>query len=190
MLKPHLRQHIIERLGKVPGSLDAVLEAFVEKKTKRNEFLLKEGDTCKQVYFIGKGCVQVFVVDKNGNESTREFYFEDQWVTDIFGFQNQAPSQENIRCVESCQLLAISYDQFQQLGMAFPPFMQVYQQILEVSYNNTVYRVNTFTAMNALERIQWLHQNKPKMLTRLSSKMIASYLGINPETFTRLKGKL
>ncbi|MEZ4963205.1 MAG: Crp/Fnr family transcriptional regulator [Saprospiraceae bacterium] len=189
-MKNHLRQHIIERLGQVPENLDTVLEAFTEKKTKRNELLLQEGDICRHVYFIVKGCLQVFVIAENGTESTREFYFEDQWTTDIFGFQNQLPSKEYIRCVEPCHLLAISYDQFQKMGAAFPPFLKVYQQILEVSYNNTVYRVNTFTSMNALERINWLHEHKPKMLTRLSSKLVASYLGISPETFTRLKGKL
>jgi CRP-like cAMP-binding protein len=188
-MKSLLRQHIIQRLGQVPANLDTVLESFVERKTKRNELLLEAGKTCRHVYFIAKGCLQVFVIAENGNESTREFYFEEQWTTDIFGFQNQLPSKEYIRCVEPCELLAISYDQFQALATAFPAFLQVYQQILEVSYNNTVYRVNTFTSMNALERISWLYENKPKILTRLSSKLVASYLGISPETFTRLKGK-
>ncbi len=189
-MKNHLRQYIVQQLGKVPENLDTVIESFTERKTKRNEFILQEGDVCKHVYFIVKGCLQVFVVDKNGNESTREIYLEYQWVTDIFGFQNQQPAQENIRCVEPCQLLSINFDQFQRMSAEFPPFMLVYRQILELSYNNTVYRLNTFTSMNAFERINWLHEHKPKLLTRLSSKLIASYLGINPETFTRLKSKL
>lgn len=188
-MKNHLRQHIIARLGREPDQLDTVLESFIEKRVKRNEFLLREGEICKQVYFIVEGCLQVFVVDAKGNESTREFYVEESWVTDIFGFQNQTPSKENIRCVESCQLLSISYEQFQRMGAAFPAFIQVYQQILEQSYQNTIYRVNTFTAMNALERLTWLRENKPELLTRLSSKLLASYLGISPETFTRLKAK-
>ncbi len=188
-MKDYLRQHIISNLGKTPDNLDQVLAAFSERKTKRNELLLREGDICRHVFFIVKGCLQVFVVGKNGNESVREFFFENNWTTDIFGFQNQLPAKESIKCVEPCQLLQIHYEQFQAMANAFPEFREMYKHILEVSYNNAVYRVNTLTAMNALERIQWLNENQPKILTRLSSKIVASYLGISPETFTRLKGK-
>ncbi len=185
-----LRQHIIGRLGKEPENLHLVIPHFEPISTKRGEHLLQAGEVCRYVYFLLEGCLQVYVIDKSGNESTRELYVEDQWVTDIFGFQNQIPSTEFIKCVEPCQLLRISYASFQQLATAVPQFAAIYQQILEVSYNNTVYRVNTLTSMDALERIRWFQENKPKLKTRISSKLIASYLGISPETMTRLKSKL
>ena len=185
-----LQEHITRRLGKPPERLEEVILSFEPVQLKRGTFLLREGEVCKYVYFIVEGCVQTFVIDKNGNEATREFYTEEQWVTDIFGFKNQQASQEYIKCVEPSQLLRIHYDAFQHLSTAIPAFAQIYQQILESSYNNTVYRVNTLTALDALERIKWLMENQPKLMTRLSSKLLASYLGISPETMTRLKGKL
>lgn len=185
-----LQNHIIKRLGKAPDHLAEVSKAFEPLHSKRGSFLLREGEVCKYVYFIVEGCLQVFVIDKNGNESTREFYTEEQWVTDIFGFKNQQASEEYIKCVEPCKLLRIHYDAFQHFSVEVPAFAQIYQQVLELSYNNTVYRVNTLTAMDALERMKWLMENKPKLMTRLSSKLLASYLGISPETMTRLKGKL
>lgn len=185
-----LQEHIFKRLGKVPDRFEEVAKAFEPIRLKRGAFLLREAEVCKYVYFIVEGCLQVFVIDKNGKESTREFYTEEQWVTDIFGFKNQQPSDEYIKCVEPCQLLRIHYDAFQHFSTEIPAFAKIYQQILELSYNNTVYRVNTLTSLDALERIKWLMENKPKLMTRLSSKLIASYLGISPETMTRLKGKL
>lgn len=185
-----LQEHITQRLGKPPERLEEVILSFEPVQLKRGTFLLREGEVCKYVYFIVEGCVQTFVIDKNGNESTREFYTEEQWVTDIFGFKNQQASQEYIKCIEPSQLLRIHYDAFQHFSTVIPAFAQIYQQILESSYNNTVYRVNTLTALDALERIKWLMENKPKLMTRLSSKLLASYLGISPETMTRLKGKL
>jgi len=185
-----LKQHITNRLGKLPDNVDLVLPHFEEMTTKRGDFLLQLGEVCKHVYFIVEGCLQVFVTDKNGHESTREFYIEEQWATDIFGFQNQVPSTEYIRCAEPCKLLRIHYDSFQKLATVVPQFAAIYKQILEVSYNNTVYRVNTLTSMDALDRIKWMMENKPKIMARLSSKLIASYLGISAETLTRLKSKI
>ena len=185
-----LKEHITNRLGREPENLNLVIPHFEELRTKRGDILLRQGQICKYVYFIVSGCLQVYVIDKNGSESTRELYIEDSWTTDIFGFQNQIPSTEFIKCVEPCELLRIHHSSFQQLSDAVPQFAAIYKQVLEVSYNNTVFRVNTLTSMNGLERLQWFNDNKPKLKSRLSSKLIASYLGISPETMTRLKSKL
>ncbi len=185
-----LRQHIAHRLGREPENIQQVLSHFEEIATKRGDHLLQAGDVCHYVYFVVEGCLQVYVMDKNGNESTREFYIEDQWVTDIFGFQHQSPSTEFIKCAEPSKLLRIHFNSFQTLSQQVPQFAAIYKQILEVSYTNTVYRVNTLMALDALDRIKWLMEHKPKIMSRLSSKLIASYLGISPETMTRLKAKL
>ena len=185
-----LEAHITQRLGRKPENLHLVVPHFEEYQTKRGELLLRQGEVCKYVYYIVKGCLQVYVIDKNGNESTREFYVEDGWTTDILGFQNQTPSSEFIKCIEPCELLRIHHDSFKHLAKEVPQFAAIYKQLLEVSYNNTVYRVNTLTSMDGLERLRWFHENKPKLKARLSSKLIASYLGISPETMTRLKAKL
>lgn len=185
-----LRQHIISRFGREPENIDYVLGHFEQIDVRRGDLLLAPGQVCKYVYFVCSGCIQVYVLDNHGAESTREFYVEEQWVTDIFGFQNQLAATEYIRAVEPSSLLRIHYDQFKHLAEQVPQFIQVYRQILEVSYNNTVYRVNTLMSMGALDRIKWLMENKPRIMSRLSSKLIASYLGISPETMTRLKAKI
>lgn len=74
-----------------------MLPFFQAVETKRGQHLLEPGEVCKNVYFIVEGCLQVYVLDSEGTESTREFYVEDQWTTDIFGFQNQTPSSEYIK---------------------------------------------------------------------------------------------
>lgn len=185
-----LKAHIISKFGHEPENLNYVLSRFEPIEVSRGNHLLSPGEVCRYVYFIVNGCLQVYVTDANGNESTREIYVEEQWVTDIFGFQNQLPSTEYIRAAETTQLLRIHFDQFQLLSEKIPPFASVYKQILELSYNNTIYRVNTLMSMDALERIKWLMEYRPKIMSRLSSKLIASYLGISPETMTRLKAKL
>lgn len=185
-----LRNHIVNRLGNDLENLDKVLSAFKHISTKRNELLLRQGDTCKYVYFIAKGCLQVYIYDKEFNETTRDIVTEDNWCSELLSFGSGNPATENIRTVEPCELFAIDRQNFQKMMETVPQFDKVYKQILEASYANSVYRINTFVSLTALERIKWLMEYRPMLMTRLSSKLIASYLGINKDVFSRLKAKL
>lgn len=185
-----LRDHIISRLGEDPNNLDKVLSTFKHITIKRNEQLLQQGEICKYVYFIAKGCLQVYVYDKDFNETTRDIVIEDNWCSELLSFGSGNPATENIRTVEPCELFAINRQNFQTMMETVPQFDKVYKQILEASYANSVYRINTFVSLTALERIKWLMEYRPLLMTRLSSKLIASYLGINKDVFSRLKAKL
>lgn len=185
-----LRQHIISRLGNDIDNLDTVLDCFKPLYVERNQYLVQEGQVCKQVYFIAKGCLQVFVYDNDLNETTRDIVTEGTWCSELSSFGSGNPAKENIRTVEPCELLAIDRQSFQKLIATVPQFDKVYKQILETSYANSVYRINTFVSLSALDRIKWLMEFRPKLMTRVSSKLIASYLGINKDVFSRLKAKL
>lgn len=185
-----LREHIIGRLGSDIGGLDEVLQKFQPLQFDRNQFLVQEGQVCKQVYFIAKGCLQVFVYDSDMNETTRDIVTEGTWCSELLSFGSGKPATENIRTVEPFELLALDKASFQQLIETVPQFDKVYKQILETSYANSVYRINTFVALSALDRIKWLMEFRPKLMTRVSSKLIASYLGIHKDVFSRLKAKL
>ena len=185
-----LRKHITNRLGDDLDNLDMVLSSFKHIRTKRNEQLLTKGETCKYVYFVAKGCLQVYVYDKDFNETTRDIVIEDNWCSELLSFGSGQPASENIRTVEPCELFAIDRKSFQSMMETVPQFDKVYRQILEASYANSVYRINAFVSLTALERIKWLMEYRPMLMTRLSSKLIASYLGINKDVFSRLKAKL
>jgi CRP-like cAMP-binding protein len=142
-----LRQHIIDRLGNDIENLDTVLNHFIPIEIDRNQFLVKQGEVCKQVYFIAKGCLQVFIYDNDMNETTRDIVTEGTWCSELLSFGSGQPATENIRTVEHCQLLAIDNQGFQTMMQTVPQFNKVYKQILETSYANSVYRINTFVAL-------------------------------------------
>ncbi|MEO6668512.1 MAG: cyclic nucleotide-binding domain-containing protein [Ferruginibacter sp.] len=185
-----LREHIISRLGNDIDNLDTVLSYFKPLHFDRSEFLVQQGQVCKQVYFITKGCLQVFVYDNDMNETTRDIVTEGTWCSELLSFGSGNPATENIRTVEPCELLAIDRLGFQKMMETVPQFDKVYKQILETSYANSVYRVNSVVALSALDRIKWLMEFRPKLMTRVSGKLIASYLGINKDVFSRLKARL
>lgn len=185
-----LKNHIMKRLGNDLNNLDTVLATFKHIRVKRNEHLLQQGDICKYVYFVAKGCLQVYVYDKDYNEITRDIVIEDNWCSELLSFGSGNPAIENIRTVEPCELYAIDRRGFQTMMETVPQFDKVYKQILEASYANSVYRINTFVGLSALERIKWLMEYRPNLMASLSSKLIASYLGINKDVFSRLKAQL
>lgn len=184
-----LRRHIINRIGNDTNNLDYVLQHFEYVHAKRNDQLLNEGEICRYVYFVAKGCLQVYV-NEDGNENTRDIVIEDNWCSELMSFGQRQPASENIRAVEPSDLFAVNRTNFQKLMETIPQFDKVYRQILELSYANSVYRINSFVSLSALDRIKWLMQHRPGLMTRLSSKLIASYLGINKDVFSRLKAQL
>lgn len=158
-----LRQHILARVGDQADQLDEVLAQFRPVTARRNAQILRQGDICRQVYFLASGCLQIYVYDSKYNETTRD--------------------------IEDCELLGIGFAEFHHTMETVPAFGHVYQQILESSYANSVGRINTLVSLGALERIKWLVDTRPALMSRVPGKTIASYLGISQETYSRLKRK-
>ncbi len=163
---------------------------FKTKKTKRNEYLLREGEICKHFYFVNKGCIRLFNINKDGEEGTRYFHFEDAFGTALPSLINQKPSYECMQTIEPSELLVINRDDYFHLVDTVPQFAFVYRQILESAYLKSQERIYCFQSLEAIEKVRWVMTNQSKWLTRLSNKMVASYLGLTPQTLSRLKSKL
>ncbi len=126
-----LRNHIIARLGNDLDNLDYVLSTFKHITTKKKEQLLQQGDICKYVYFIAKGCLQVYVYDKDFNETTRDIVIEDNWCSELLSFGSGNPATENIRTVEPCELFAIDRQSFQTMMETVPQFAKSINKFLK-----------------------------------------------------------
>lgn len=189
-MKEKLQEYIVQKLGRQPDNINLVLEAFKPIKTKKNQVLVEVGDVCRSCYFIVTGCLKITTYNINGDESTINLAFEEEWRTAMSSFINQQPSNERIVAVEKSEILAINRQAFQQFSRQISGFQQIYQQLLEVSYTKSIERVQTLMAMDALDRLKWLLVQQPMIFTRLSNRLIASYLGISEATLSRLKAKL
>jgi len=189
-MKAVLRKHIIEQLDRTPPRLDYVLDHFQEIKTEKNEVLVEVGQVCRYVYFIVEGCLKILAYNRNGDESTTDLAFEHDWKTAMRSFVNHQSSNERIVCVEPSLLLAISRFDFQKLSGEIPEFEHIYKNLLEESYTKSIERVQTLMNLDALNRLKWLLSVHPLIFTRLSNRLIASYLSISEATLSRLKAKL
>ncbi|MCJ8152742.1 Crp/Fnr family transcriptional regulator [Chryseobacterium sp. SSA4.19] len=171
-------------------TLSYISSYFKYKKTKRNEFLLKEGEICKHYYFVNKGCIRLFSVNNKEEEGTKYFYFEDTFGTALPSLINQKASFEFMQTIEPSELLVINRDDYFNLVETVPQFGFVYRQILELAFIKSQERIYCFQGLEAIEKVRWVLTNQARWLTRLSNKMIASYLGLTPQTLSRLKSKI
>lgn len=163
---------------------------FTVRKVRRKEFLLREGEVCQQNIFVNTGCLRIFSTNEEGQELTRYFAFEGKFGTALSSFIEQKPSIEFIQAIEKSEVLTISRQAFYHLVETVPQVNVIYRDILEMAYITSQKRIYNFQGQSALERLKWLLQYQPQILTRLSNKTVASYLGVSPYTLSRLKAEL
>ncbi|GAB2552104.1 Crp/Fnr family transcriptional regulator [Rufibacter soli] len=185
-----LEKYIKDRASVEPATLDYICSHFSDVRTKRNQLLLHYGDVCQHYYFVNKGAIRVFTLNKEGQEASRYFAFEGQFGTALPSFIEQQPALEYLQTIEPSQLLQISRKDFFQLVDTIPAFAAIYRQIVETGFINAQKRIYGFQGFDALEKLQWVLQQQPDFLARVSNKMAASYLGLSPSTLSRLKARL
>ncbi|MBO9703148.1 MAG: Crp/Fnr family transcriptional regulator [Sporocytophaga sp.] len=158
-------------------------------KLKRKEFLLSEGDTCKHSYFVSKGCLRYFY-SIEGNEHTGQFFFENNWYTDLESFLTGKPSRQNIEALEPTQIITISKDSLEKLYMLNPKFERFGRLMAERAFIGIKQRTEMLTNQSAEERYINLIRERPKVIERIPQHYIASYIGIQPQSLSRIRKKL
>lgn len=170
--------------------LEKIKSYFSLVTTNRNEILVQYDQVCKYYYFINKGCIRLFTTTKEGADSSRYFAFEGNFATALPSFIDQKPANEYLQTIEKSELLCIHRRDFYYLTETIPEFAKIYTEILELGFIIAQKRIYGFQGFDALEKVKWLIEYQPKLLLRVSNKMVASYLGVSPSTLSRIKSKL
>lgn len=162
---------------------------FVPITVPPYNFLLKEDQICRHLYFLEAGVIRYFYL-KDGNEITKFFTFPQQIFTSPKSFSQQRPSEESIQTLKASKVHKISYDQLQLLYQEVPLWSTLIRKILlEVSDATE----SLFLAANnktAEQRYLELLKEEPEVIREVPLKFIASYLGISPESLSRIRKKV
>lgn len=165
-------------------------DQFVILKVKRNEFLLRDGEVCHFNLFVCKGILRMYHLGIEGQEFTRYFAFENKFGTSLTSLIEGKPAMENIQAVEKSIVLKISKTDFLNLVETVPQINLIYRNMLEQAYITSQKRIYDLQGKSALERLKWLMGHQPGILSRIPSRLVASYLGITAFTLSRLKAEL
>lgn len=184
-----LEQFLANKFTCTENEISDFVSFFRQINATKNEVLVENGDVCRYLFFVVKGSVKAYFIDSNGQETIRYVAFENQIISSIHSFIKQTPSTEYISAIEPSELLAISYTDFNKALSSIPLFKDFYIKMLEGTYLNNHWRIETFLRLDAKQRYEYLLKNNKQLVQRLSNKNLSSFLGITQESLSRIKAK-
>ncbi len=162
----------------------------IVKKLRKRQYLLQDGDICKCVAFVSKGMLRSYLVDEKSNEHIIQFAPEGWFISDLYSFITEDPSNLNIDAVENSELILISKAAHVYLENAIPDFFKFNYLQYRGAYIALQKRVTDMFTLSTEEKYLKLLQIYPDIMQRVPQHMIASYLGLTPETVSRVRKKL
>ena len=157
---------------------------FVEIAKK--DFVLKDGEVCRNIYFVTKSLLRCFYF-KHNKEVSSWFMREGDVIISVESFFKQIESKEQIQAIEDCSLYYINYDELQFAFENFPDFNSIGRILTEKYYLLSEQRLYSLRMQRSNERYQFLLDHFPQISLRVPLKYIASYLGITEETLSRIR---
>ncbi|MDQ2720533.1 MAG: Crp/Fnr family transcriptional regulator [Bacteroidota bacterium] len=185
-----LLQSIKERVPITEEEFNFCKTLFIPKKLRRKQYLLQEGDISKFTAFVEKGMLRTFTIDEKGNEPILQFSMEGWWVADLYSFLTNEPSLFNIEALEDCELLLITKPSWDILLEKIPAFERYFRILIQNNLIALQRRLMGNMSETAEEKYTKLIHNFPNCVQRVPQHMIASFLGITPETLSRIRSQM
>lgn len=179
-----------EKISISKEEFDFCKTLFIPKKLRKRQYLLQEGDVCRYTAFVEKGMLRTFSVDEKGNEPILQFSMEGWWIADLYSFLTDEPSQYNIEALEDCELLLITKENWDILLQKVPSFEHYFRILIQNNLIATQRRLMSSLSETAEEKYIKLINTFPGCIQRVPQHMIASYLGITPETLSRVRSQM
>ena len=167
-----------------------VEEVFKERRVKRRQFILQEGDISKFNTFVVEGCFRMYKVDENGKEHNLQFAIENWWIGDIQSFFTNEPSKLYIEAMENSIVLQIKKEDQFKLFVDYPKFNRIFRVLAENAMVSLQRRVLQNISSSAEERYLDFLERYPQLFNRISNIQIASYLGVTPEFLSTIRKKI
>ena len=165
-------------------------EVFRERKVKRRQFILQEGDICKFNTFVVEGCFRMYLVDDKGKEHNLQFAVENWWIGDIGSFHSEEPSRLYIEALEHSVVLQIRKEDQLRLFVDHPKFNRIFRVFTENALVSSQRRILQNISSTAEERYLDFLKRHPYFFNRISNVQIASYLGVTPEFLSTIRKKI
>ena len=185
-----LRQYLSRQAHFTEEDFLVMESSFVEKRLGKGEFLLREGEISKHGAFVAKGCLRSYTIDNKGKEHILQFAPEEWWIGNIASARTNTPSAYFIDAIEDSDLLLIDGSSFETSMQKVPGFAAGFRAGIERHAAAKDQRIIASLSASAEERYINFLQKYPTIAQRVPQHMLASYLGVSPETLSRVRKQM
>jgi CRP-like cAMP-binding protein len=178
----------ISQIGKLTvEDSENVKKNFIPVSATRNSVLEEHGKVPQYLYFIDSGFMRLFYYDENGEEQTTFLCSQSGFIASFSSLINQTKAIENVECITDCELFKISYVDAKMLVANSENFKNFFLVMFEKSISSASTRANDLALLNAEQRYQKMIDQQPHFIQNIPLKYIASYLGIKPQSLSRIR---
>lgn len=181
----------IARFIQLTDEETAFLVSLLKVRTlRKRQYLLQAGDINRYECFVSSGCLRAYLVDSKGQEHVTQFAMENWWISDLYSYLTQTPATLNIDALEDSELVLIDKPGQDLLMERIPKFEKMFRILLQNAFIAQQRRIVENISLPAHERYLSFIKKYPQFEQRLPQHQIASYLGITPESLSRIRKQL
>jgi CRP-like cAMP-binding protein len=169
--------------------IDLIQRSFTPKKFRKRQYFLQEGEVCKYKAFVIKGAMRQYRVDDKGEEHIIKLYIENWWASDHESLMNKTPSIYFIDAWEVTEALLATKTDLEGLIDRMPTLAEWIRKLDANFAIASQKRISAAISLSAEDRYYDLEKTYPAFLQRFPQHIIASYLGINRETLSRIRSR-
>jgi CRP-like cAMP-binding protein len=168
----------------------AISKYLRPKKLRKKQYLLQEGDVCRFIAFVEKGSMRGYSVDEDGSEHIIQFALEGWTISDLYSFLTGEPATYNIDALEDSELVLIDKASHEEMLKTIPAYETHMRIQITGAYIAMQKRLTSIISLPVEERYANLLKTYPSIAQRVPQHMIASYMGLQPETLSRIRKKI
>jgi CRP/FNR family transcriptional regulator, anaerobic regulatory protein len=162
------------------------VEIFIVKK---KSFLLQPNEVCRANYFVSKGCMRLYFINRNGQEQITQFGIENWWITDYDSLETGKPSHYYIQAIEDTEVIGIHKKALEELLIKVPKIERYFRLILQKALTASMRRFEYLRDQSDEERYRQFVSLFPGFAQRVPQYMLASYLGFTPQFLSKIRAK-